>query len=223
MNYYTTFTTGTIDGLLLNTLNEDYCYPVAQSAIRKGAPYYYSAVKKTYVQRNNVLSDHAENQGAQSDRSNAFGRRETPVDTHLRTFLIKSTGEYRAILDDNFDFEEEFKSPFDDKVNKMLLVFKWIAGIQSITRNTVTITQADIDQLGLPIKLGTLSQTFEKLFDKEIVTSNQDNAEWRIRLGGGALKTGMGPGFVQMRIQIPALVEAISTYHKDLQLAQEAE
>jgi len=223
MNYYTTFTTGIIDGLLLNTLANEYCYKVDKEALRKDAPYYYSTMKKAYVQRNNIISDTAENRGTRNDRSNAFGRKEVPVENHLRTYLIKKTGEYRAIIEDKFDYEEEYKSPFESSINRMLLIFKWISGIQSITKNTAVIKQSDIDQIGLNVKLGALKASFEKMFEKQIVTSTQSNDEWRIKIGGNALNTGMGPGFIKLRIQIPALIESIHTYHKDLQCSLKVE
>ncbi len=217
MNYYNTFTTGTIDSLLMNIGKDGYAIPVdlETDGDRKTEAHYYSKIRKKRMIRNNVGKSKVRVGGPTTDKSRAFGYEITPVDTFLRTYLHKEAME--AVMED-FNYEHEYASPFDNGINQMLLIYKWIIGLQSITKNIVDITKDDLAKLGMDHKsVMDIKIAFDKLFSHEIVKSTYDSGTWFIKLGGRSLLVGEGPGYIKIKMQIPALEDKIKAYHNELQ------
>jgi len=199
MNYYYNFTTGLIDGLIMNIGNDTYCRNVPDNKHYD----YYSRVRKTKVDRNNV--------------TDAILGKKTPIDTYLRLHLHALSQD--VIIDDNkgkpiFNYTHEYPTVFPNNINRMLLIFKWIAGTQALTKDVVIITREDLQSLELATDSPSkLKAKFEDLFHKSIVYSTYEDGKWKIKLGSRSLMVGEGPGYINMRIGIPFLEDRIKAYH----------
>lgn len=204
MNYYNTFTTATIDALLQNTMKDGYCLETTSTSEKT----YYSTIYKKKVKRNN------------HDTAAGSGR-SIPVDTYLRSFLHKEAME--AVMGD-FNWEHEYVSPFDNGINQMLLIHKWITGLQSLTKDIVSIKKTDLAKLDMDHKsVMDIKIAFDRLFPTEIVKSTYDSGTWFIKLGGRSLRIGEGPGYIKIKMQIPYLIEKIKADHDTLKTELSAE
>lgn len=219
MNYYRNFTTGTIDGLLARLGIEGY---VLKSDDPKFETYpkeemIYSRYLKEKVGRDNILEKHTFNDGYQGDRTRSTGNKTRCETKYLYEFLCKQ--ELRAIDKDdtNWDWNLEFGSPFDNGTNIMLCFFKLITGMQSITRKPAVITRELLQTLELDVaSVYEWKKQFDKLFYNSIVHSYYEDGEWHIKMGGGCLKVGEGPGYVNLKIQKENLINKIEEYHNEL-------
>jgi len=203
MNYYNTFTIGTIDSLLQNTMKDGYCLEEPSRDKRT----HWSKLTKKGVRRLNERI-------TRDEMGRQIGTAVSP-DKFLRNFLHKQAME--AVMED-FNYEHEYASPFDNGINQMLLVYRWITGQQSLTKEIVSIDKADLVKLGMDHKsIMDIKIAFDKLFPHEIVKSTYDSGTWFIKLGGRSLLVGEGPGFIKIKMQIPALEDKIKAYHNELQ------
>lgn len=204
MNYYFNFPSGLIDNLLVRTNAENYTVD---------------------GKRANVTDTKAPMPGRLHDQSRAFGELCIPIDGHNRSFLRDyldklemkaSTGEI------NYDFE--YASPFGNDINKLLLLYKWITGIQSITKNTVQITKEDLKAIDMDhMSTLDLKKTFNKIFWNSLVINTWNDGIWNIKVGGRDLRVDDGPGYINMRIGIPHLLEKIKEYHTNLKVSGPSE
>lgn len=218
MNYYFNYNTGLIDGLLTRLGIEDYAFAEGTQDPRANEVpndlYMKSRTLGKKVKRNNVLQSNVMVGGPITEKSRNTGHKTEPIDKYLRNWLHKQAME--AVLED-FDYDHEYYSPFDNNINKLLLILKWITGIQSITRNMVEITKEDLKAIDMDHKsVMDIKIAFDKLFYNSIVYSSYDAGTWSIKLGTRDLKVGEGPGFINMRIDIPHLVTKITEYHTNL-------
>lgn len=188
MNFYTNFSTGLIDGLLMK--QNDNGYWVTENG------------KKT---RNNIIKRDAFG-------NNRSGNVTQDIDTYLREWLLKQ--EMKPVA--NLDYDYEHPTPFDNKINKILLLLKWIIGIQKI-KGVAEITKEDLKELDLDFSLTTLHKLLFAV-DKCLVTNsfNEDETILIVKVGSRELKSGVGPGYVNMRISIPYLMDKITAYHEKL-------
>lgn len=208
MNYYNTFTIGTIDSLLQNTMKDRYCLEETSPSKRT----HWSKLTKKGVRRLNQRI-------ARDEMGRQIGTAESP-DTFLRNFLHKEAME--AVMQ-NFNYQHEYASPFDNGVNQMLLIYKWITGLQSLTKEIVLIDKSALAKLGMDHKsVMDIKIAFDKLFPYEIVKSTYDSGTWFIKLGSRSLLVGEGPGYIKIKMQIPALEEKIRKHHDDLKTAVDA-
>lgn len=203
MNYYNTFTIGTIDSLLQNTMKDGYCLEETSRTKRT----HWSKLTKKGVRRLNQMI-------TRDEMGRQIGTAESP-DKFLRNFLHKEAME--AVMEE-FNYKHEYASPFDNGINQMLLIYKWISGRQSITKEMVLISKDDLAKLGMDHKsVMDIKIAFDKVFPHEIVKSTYDSGTWFIKLGSRSLMVGEGPGYIKIRMQIPALTEKIKAYHDELQ------
>lgn len=217
MNFYTNWKTGFIDGLLVRTCYQDYAM---SNKDPKWNDYpqdleLYSRLLKTKVKRLNMIKANVPVGGPTTDKSRAFGTSTTPIDDHLKTFMMKkslipSTGD--------IDHSKEYVSPFDNKINRMLLIYKWILGIQAITKDTVAISKEELALLEMDHKsVMDIKIAFDSLFYNSVVSSSYESGTWYIKLTGGSFGISEGPGFINISIPIPSLINKIKKHHESLQ------
>ena len=202
MNYYFNYTSGLIDNLLVRTKAENYTVD---------------------GKRANVTNPKAPMPGRLHDQSRAFGELSIPIDGTNRSFLrdYLDKKEMKAGTGD-INYDHEYASPFSNEINKLLLLFKWITGIQSITKNVVQITREDLKAIDMEhMSTLDLKKTFGKLFWNSLVTNMWNDGVWTIKVGGRDLRVDEGPGYINMRISIPHLVDKITEYHNNLKQTQE--
>lgn len=232
MNYYFNYTSGLIDGLLKRTGTEDYVIVEGSTDPGKTNKYgrtiprehilYSSLINKKVIPQNWI--DTETMPGKIYDQSRNTGDTWIPIDGHKKSYLREWLSKNESTIftpstSNEVDYDKEYKSPFDNNIDKMLLILKWIAGIQSITGKTVEITREDLKAIDMEHKSTMdIKIAFDKIFPKSIVYSSYDSGTWSIKLGTRDIRTGNGPGYINMRINIPHLVENIETYHNDLQI-----
>lgn len=197
MNYYFNYTSGLIDNLLVRTKAENYTVD---------------------GKRANVTDPKAPMPGRLHDQSRAFGELCIPIDGHKRSFLRDYLDKLQmkpSTGDINYDVE--YASPFGNEINKLLLLFKWITGIQSITKDTVHITKEDLKAIDMEhMSTLDLKKTFSKIFWNSLVTNMWNDGIWTVKIGSRDLRVGEGPGYINMRVSIPHLVQKIEEYHNNL-------
>jgi len=219
MNFYTNWKTGFIDGLLTRIAYTDYAIAKKEEDPKWNTiPYeleLYSKALKTKVKRLNLVQKEVAVGGPTTERSRSFGSKLMPIDTYLKTFMMKKN---MIPSMGNIEHSKEYNSPFENSINRMLLVYKWILGIQAITKDTVVISKEELVKLGMDHKsVMDIKKAFDKLFYNNIVTSYYEDHKWFIKLTGGSFGMAEGPGYINISIPIPGLVKKIKEHHKELQ------
>jgi hypothetical protein len=219
MNYYRNFTTGVIDGLLTRMATEGY-------SLKEDDPKFnsmpsetklYSRYLKQKVVRDNVLENNAMNSGGIGDKSRVTGVKYKSQTKYLFEYLNKADLKALDNNEHNWDWSTEFSSPFDNATDIMLCFFKLITGMQSITRKAAVIDRDLLVRLELDVaSVVAWKKEFERLFYNEIVSSYYEEGKWSIKLGGGCLRIGEGPGYINLKIQKENLINNIEEYHKEL-------
>jgi hypothetical protein len=185
--FYTTFPMGLIDGMLVRLQVEPYVVYapkiVEDSSGRKKEIYAWT--------RDNVIE------------SNVFGEkrtgdRVTPTSEYLYNYLCQK--DLRPTMGKDIDYSVEFESPFTKGVTQMLLVYKWIAGLQAISGDTITIKTSDIAELGLNPTALDCKIAFDKYFPNSYVINKFYDKKWHVKLGPRDVRVTPGPGSVQIKV-----------------------
>jgi len=210
--YYTKFSVGLIDSLLTRQQeNTDYLIPLTSG--RGDTASTTTINERTLVRPEKTGNDFEWMMGSQMvERPQTWKR--SNLDTTVHNWLIKQ--EMKPVLED-IDYDYEYASPFKDGITRLLLVFKWITGIQSITKEEVRLTKQDLELIGLDKPVYHYTKLFETLFGpinsyelskitgrytrdlSGSLTYNKydpDTKEWVIKVGPRDLAVANGPGSV---------------------------
>ena len=207
MNYYFNFSTGLIDTLLLKTKAEHYFNQ--QNLNQKNL--------SKYRGRNNIEKIDGHYVGTTNGHKTSMGLDEF-VYSHLAAQSLKPS------INTESNYETEFVSPFPDEINKMLLLLKWVAGIQSITGEwAVEITKDTLKEIEMDhISPMDVKILFEKLFKYTpiLIKSIYEKGTYTIKLGPRDLLCELGPGRVNIRLDYPHLLDKIQQHHNKLKEEQ---
>lgn len=219
--FYKIFATGTIDGMLIR---EDKKIDADKAEYfdhgrRPDCKYHQVVSLQRIINTGNNIKDHIDVR----DNNMTVGKIVKGIDEAVFDYLCKK--EYKPSFGDNIDYSYEFTMPFTDRINKMLLILKWVAGIQSINRKpNVTITDKDLSKIGLTISPLQLHKAIKEYFKDAVFSKNQynwDTKELVLSVGGRDLTVSDGPGYVKLKsTQYIGLLDMIMNHHKELQLVK---
>lgn len=218
-NYYKTFTTGLIDGILIR---EDKKVPAHTAEYydhgRKveGYKYYQETSLRRMLNASKTLKKHMEHRDGITTEGLVI---KNNIDTCVYDYLCKL--ELKPSFGNDIDYTYEFAPPFTDTVNKMLLILKWVAGIQSITKsNQITITKEELSEIGLNMSPLDLHKAIKAIFKDAAFSKNVYNHDERyvvLGVGGRDLQVSEGYGYVNLKMtQYTGLLNAIIAHHEKL-------
>jgi hypothetical protein len=185
--FYTTFPMGLIDGMLTRLKVEPYVIfaPTSVPNATGGTTTETRWIKDDVIQ-SNIFGE------------KRTGSKKTPTSEYLFNFLCQK--DLRPTMGKDIDYSVEFTSPFEDKITRMLLLYKYVAGLQAISNDTVTLKTSDIAELGLSLTALDAKIAFDKMFPNSYVINRFDDKKWQIKLGPRDVRVTPGPGSVQLKV-----------------------
>ena len=185
--FYTTFPMGLIDGMLMRLKVEPYVIfaPTSVPDGRGG-----TKTENRWIKDDVIIS-------------NVFGEKRTgdkkmPTSEYLYNFLCQK--DLRPTMGKDIDYSVEFESPFGKGNTQMLLLYKYVAGLQAINGDTVILKTSDIAELGLNLTALDAKIAFDDTFPNSYVINKFDDKKWHIKLGPRDVRVTPGPGSVQIKV-----------------------
>lgn len=218
-NYYKTFTTGLIDGILIR---EDKKIPDTQAEYYdqgRGVgdqKWYQQTALRRMLNKPAELESHTEVRDGTMTNGKVI---KYNIDACVYDYLCKL--ELKPSFGNELDYSYEFAPPFTDTINKLLLLTKWISGIQSITEKTlIQIGKDEIEELDLNMTPLDLHKAIKATFKDSVFSMNRYNSDEKyvvLSIGGRDRKVTEGPGYVKLKTpQYIQLLNNIMEYHDRL-------
>tara|TARA_R110002153_G_scaffold270643_1_gene437186 strand:+ start:56 stop:841 length:786 start_codon:yes stop_codon:yes gene_type:complete len=244
LNYFKTYSTGLIDSVLIKTEAKGYVIPCGVGYTKDdlncdwkwannpqtGENYDLEKSEKSYdrVRRNNGGNEVSRNQGYTTERARVDGRKTTPIDIFLRTWLdTKDDTIFNTIPGEDpiIDYGKEYPLPFKNKKDIIaLLLFKWVSMKCKINQGQVQITADDIKNIGINITLVDLSILLKSYFDRSLIRNwyDQESKTLELKVGGREQKNGKGAGYITFDMGPNQLqfIEALTNNLNDEIIAQ---
>jgi hypothetical protein len=222
--FYKTFTTGQIDGILTLLAIQEFK--------QKGAdqdPQYFDADPKFFDKSNKYIGvtkqmknslRHVMNHGELKKFESSRDGRTT--EGYLVTPTPECVIDYLQRKDMKVgepDWLDEYSMPFAEEINQLLLIFKWVLGIQRLNDNTVTtITSDDISSLDLPYTVKQLHFRLKTLLGSSFATlrymEDDNTIEYKVSSRDAFLNEGYG--YVKLNVtQYVVLLNNIVKDHEE--------
>lgn len=217
-NYYKTFSTGLIDGILIR---EDKKIPTTQAEYYdnernvSGEKWHQQTSLRRMINSKDNIEKHLEvRDGTMTEGYAGLSN----IDTCVYDYLCRL--ELKPSFGGEIDYTYEFAAPFSDTINKLLLIVKWVAGIQSITQeNSVEITKDNLKEISTMSPL-QLHKAIKELFKDDVFGRNHYNYDDNIltlMVGGRDRKISEGFGYIKIKTtQYTGLLNNIMKHHDEL-------
>lgn len=242
VEFYKTLTSAKVDSLLLklnipgygrwvpyesayDTLETRYAW---RKNINNGKfiPSGWSDTTEVYIRGNmsndtiNTKGNYKEDTTIKRRKNNGTNNEQWLYDFLLSKNLRKpSVFEIGETLGNSIDYDFEHVFPFGENILKMIMLWKIIEGNQIITKDTVIITEKEIQLACLNLTLKQVHHMLISYFPLNIINCTLNKDSIRIKIVQPTYNLNGGPGFIKFDINGPnqiEMIENIMNYHKEL-------